>query len=48
VDRIEKKITRRKATVRTFVDPGHKTGSRATEASKSRNVMTSATSGSDD
>ncbi len=43
--RIEKKLTRRQETTRTFIDPGHKTGSGATEASKSRDVMTSATSG---
>ncbi|MCB9916113.1 MAG: B12-binding domain-containing radical SAM protein [Planctomycetes bacterium] len=47
-NRLEKKLTKRGETARTFIDPGHKTGSGATAASKSRSAMTSATSGSQD
>jgi len=42
-NRIEKKLTRRGEVSRTFIDPGHKTGSAGNERSSSREAMTSVT-----
>jgi len=44
-NRIEKKITKRTETARTFIDPGHKTGTEGNQASASREAMTQSTSG---
>jgi hypothetical protein len=44
-NRIEKKITRRAEVTRTFIDPGHKTGTEGNASSRSREAMTEATAG---
>lgn len=44
-NRIEKKLTKRAETARTFIDPGHKTGTEGNKASASRKAMTQSTSG---
>ncbi len=43
--RFERKLFRREETARTFIDPGHKTGTAPNAASESREAMTGATSG---
>lgn len=42
-NRIEKKLSKREEVSRSFVDPGHKTGTEGNEASRSREAMTEAT-----
>ena len=44
-NRIEKKITRRAEVTRTFIDPGHKTGTAGNASSRSREAMTETTAG---
>ena len=44
-NRIEKKLFKRAETSRSWIDPGHKTGTAGNAASKSRNVMTETTAG---
>lgn len=44
-NRVEKKIVPRAETTRTFIDPGHKTGTAGNERSRSREAMTQTTAG---
>jgi len=44
-NRVERKIVKREETTRTFIDPGHKTGTEGNAASKSSDAMTSTTAG---
>ena len=44
-NRVEKKLFKREEISRSWVDPGHKTGTTGNAASKSSKAMTGATSG---
>jgi hypothetical protein len=44
-NRVEKKLTRRTDISRSWVDPGHKTGTSGNAASRSSRAMTETTSG---
>ena len=44
-NRIEKKLFPREEVSRSWVDPGHKTGTSGNAASKSSNAMTETTAG---
>ena len=44
-NRFEKKLVKRTESTRSFIDPGHKTGTKGNRYSEAREAMTSATSG---
>jgi radical SAM superfamily enzyme YgiQ (UPF0313 family) len=44
-NRVEKKLVKRAESTRSFIDPGHRTGTQGNRYSRAREAMTSATSG---
>jgi len=44
-NRIERKLVKRKELSRSFIDPGHKTGTSGNKYSKSSKAMTDTTAG---